>query len=290
MISRSSLALTLACFAAAAVAIGACGLDVVGSLAPGASTDGGASDGERASDGAASDGGPSALPLLDAGTSPDAATALDAGPAPGFCASQPAGWVFCNDFEKSVVGFASQRSTGGSVDLASTSGGNQALRVRVNDGEGTRSVYVTEPLTPLGDMVETGFDVTFVFSVRKSSLGYAVLGGPLLAADPGATAGLALGVAAFDDGVRLDMAGNGAFPSVYWLPGDAWHAAWVRHGKAPVGDPFVQVLVDGVVVAFQRVPKEEDWSALVLRLGGYFTSKDAGSLEVLYDDVLVRTF
>jgi hypothetical protein len=288
MMSRSSLALS--CFATAALALAACGLDVIGNYAPGASTAGGATDGGGVLDGAGSDGGNAALPLLDAGASPDAATVLDAGPAPGFCASQPAGWVYCNDFEKAVVGFASQRSIGGSVDLASTSGSNHALRVRVNDGSDTRSVYVTEPLTTLGEMVETGFDVTFDFSVRKSSLAYAVLGGPLLTTEPGATAGLPLGVAAFDDGVRLDMAGNGDFPSVYWPAGDAWHSAWIRHGKAPVGDPFVQVLVDGVVVAFQRVPKEQDWSALVLRLGGYFTSKDAGSLEVLYDDVLVRTF
>lgn len=292
MIVRSSLAAAVV-FAAAASVICACGLEVIGTFVPGASGDAGTSDGGAPPVGDGGGPGGEGLPLLDAGTSPDAASVLDAGPAPGFCAAQPAGWVYCNDFETGVIGFDSnrQRNQGGGIDLETTTGGNLALRVRVDDGTAARSVYVTtEPLTTLGVMAETGYDTTFVFSVRQSSLAYAVLGGPLLSTGPGVTAGVALGIAAFDDGVRLDLAGKGTFPSVYWPPGDVWHSAWIRHGKAPFGAPFVQVVVDGIVVALERVENEASFATLVLRLGGYFTSENEGTLEVLYDNVLVRTF
>lgn len=274
-------------------ALVACGLDVVGTYGAGGT-------GAAASD-AGSEGGPvgdgsggqsNVLPLVDAGTNPDAATALDASPSPGFCAGQTVPFVYCNDFEQLVVGFARQRATGGSIVVeAPDATGNHALRVKVDDGEDTRNVYVTEALTRLSSMAESGYDVTYAFSVRSSSLGFAVLGGPHLTDDPGATGGEALGLGLYDDGLRLDYARSGDLPSIYWPPGVSWHSAWIRHGKAPFGgDPFVQIVIDGVLVALDRVKKEEEFGALVLRLGGYFTSKDQGGLDVLFDDVLVRTF
>lgn len=273
-------------------ALVACGLDVIGTYgANGTVTS--ADGGGDATTGSAEDGGQSSvLPLVEAGTSPDAATALDASPTPGFCAGQTVPFVYCNDFETLVVGFARQRATGGSIVVDDPDAtGNHALRVKVDDGADTRNVYVTEALTRLPEMAENGYDVTYAFSVRSSSLGFAVLGGPHLADDPGATGGEALGLAVYDDGVRLDYARSGDLPSVYWPPGATWHSAWVRHGKAPFGgDPFVQVVIDGVLVGLDRVKKEEDFAALVLRLGGYATSKDQGGLDVLFDDVLVRTF
>lgn len=276
----------------ALAALVACGLDVIGTY--GASGGVTAADaGGDASPGGADEGGASSvLPLVEAGTNADAATALDASPSPGFCAGQTTPFVYCNDFEMLVVGFARQRATGGSIVVDDPDGtGNHALRVKVDDGEETRNVYVTEPLTRLPEMAENGYDITYAFSVRSSSLGFAVLGGPHLTDDPGTTGGEALGLAVYDDGVRLDYARSGDLPSIYWLPGPTWHSAWIRHGKAPFGgDPFVQVVVDGVVVALDRVKKEDDFGALVLRLGGYATSKDKGGLDVLFDDVLVRTF
>ncbi len=269
----------------AILSVAACGLDILGTAGPAIDAGDAGEDAQPESDAGASP----ALPLVDAGSSPDAATVLDAAPAPGFCASQTTPFVYCNDFENAVVGFPNERSTGGAIAVEPF-GANHALKVNVDQGSAARSVYVSQPLASLGQLTATGYDITFSFSVRSSSLAYAVLGGPFLASGPGVTGGYAMGAAAYDDGFRLDFAQpTPDILSVYWLPGDTWHSAWIRYGRAPVGSPFVQLVVDGVFVALDRVQKN-DLPTLDLRLGVYATSEDDGAAEVLYDDVLVRTF
>lgn len=270
------------------LAAASCGLEVVGTYA---SREAGADVGPRADGGAAEP--PNELPLIDAGTSPDAATALDAAPAPGFCAKQtPSQVVYCNDFENGTVGFTSTRAIGGAVAVESNVDGttNKALRVRLDQGTGSRSVYATQTLVPIESLTQTGYDMTFAFSVRSSTLAANVLGGPFRTFDPGVTGGSAIGVTAYDDGFRLDYARpTSDFIAVYWPPGTTWHSAWVRWGKAPRG-PFVQVVIDGVFVAVDRPPEDAALDTLDLRLGAYFTSEDDGAADVYYDDVLVTTF
>lgn len=281
---------------AALVAAGllACGLDVVGTYDTTRSGTGDAGGDARARDGEASDAG-SELPLLDASSSPDAATALDGGPSPTFCAQQKPGFVYCNDFEKGVVDFPNQRTTGGSIKLddeTTNSVVNHALRVQLEDDNVSRSVYVSTPLTPLSDMTENGYDITYAFSVRSSSLLYAVIGGPFLAVDTGVTGGYPIGAASYDKGTKLDYAQSDSDlnpVAVYWLPGPTWHTAWLRYGKGPGGKPFVQTVIDNVVVGLDR-PDQPSFPKLDLRLGAYFTSANKGSFDVWIDDVLVRTF
>ncbi len=273
---------------ALAAASSSCGLSVAGTYA---SPEGGAGA-EPRSEGGGEDP-PAPLPLLDAGTSPDAATALDAAPSAGFCATKtPSQIVYCNDFENGTVGFTSTRAVGGTVNVESNVDGttNKALRVRLDPGTGSRSIYATQTLTPVESLTQTGYDMTFSFSVRSSTLAANVLGGPFRTFDPGVTGGSAIGVTAYDDGFRLDYAKpTSDVISVYWPPGTTWHSAWVRWGKA-TGGPFVQVVIDGVFVALDRPGEDAALDALDLRLGAYFTSEDEGAADVYYDDVLVTTF
>lgn len=294
---RTTLGVFAGALLTSAFVVAACGIDVIGTATPPTSFDGSVRDGPLPADGSviiAEDGAlvvdASGLPLVDAGGGDGA---VEAGPSVDFCAAQLAiaPYVYCNDFETGTVGFDSSEDDDGdaTVDVVTTASGsnpNKALRIELPEESETRSAYVRQPLGKLSQMGEGGYDVSFLFMVRKSSLDYAVLGGPFLAAAAASRTGKAIGAAAYSNGNLLDYAGSNGLPLVPALPGDVWHVGYVRYGKSLFG-PFTQVVIDGFTVDVVLV---DESPALDLRLGAYLTSADRGEIEVVFDDVLVRTF
>lgn len=231
---------------------------------------------------------------------PDGSTPLEGGAA-SFC--QDAGSaVFCDDFEDgptaSPYGWEYEENVmdpnvpdAGSTAIVAGAGvkGTRALRVRVNAGPESRKVALWKAMGPT---LAQRYTVDFDFKIEDRTLAYVVLGG---LAFPQSSGGMPFyGLAAYQPGggglAKLDVSTPPGTQS--GLAVDAtqgWHHATVTLERQDGGSRYARKLeVDGLEVDGNLEIDARTPIGVELRLGAFFTSLNGGTIQVDFDDVLVR--